>query len=63
MELKQVVTILKNKAGFISIETVIVAGLMIALGAYAITQLYMAGQSTTETAIDNVNKVLDVAVS
>ncbi|WPS85412.1 hypothetical protein SMD22_01930 (plasmid) [Brevibacillus halotolerans] len=53
----------KEKGGFISIETVIVAGLMIALGAYAITQLYTTGQSTTDAAIDNVNKVLDVAVS
>ncbi|MFF2531489.1 hypothetical protein ACFVS2_21515 [Brevibacillus sp. NPDC058079] len=61
--MKQVLNTLKSKAGFISIETVIVAGLMIALGAYAVTQLYMAGQSTTEKAIDNVNKVLDVTVS
>ncbi|WPS85411.1 hypothetical protein SMD22_01925 (plasmid) [Brevibacillus halotolerans] len=61
--MEQVMNTLKSKAGFISIETVIVAGLMIALGAYSITQLYTAGQTTTDTAIDNVNKVLDVAVS
>ena len=53
---------LQEKAGFISIETIIVAGLMIALGAFAITQFYAVGQHTTDKAIDNVNKVLDIAV-
>lgn len=53
---------LKNKAGFISIETVIVAGLMIGLGAFAVTQLYITGQTTTEDAIDRVNQVLDISV-
>ena len=53
---------LQNKAGFISIETIIVAGLMIGLGAYAISQFYAVGQVTTDEAITNVNKVLDVAV-
>ena len=53
---------LQNKAGFISIETIIVAGLMIGLGAYAISQFYAVGQVTTDAAIEKVNKVLDVAV-
>ena len=53
---------LQNKAGFVSIETIIVAGLMIGLGAYAISQFYAVGQATTDEAITNVNKVLDVAV-
>lgn len=30
----------KNKNGYVSIETVIVAGLVIALGAYALTEFY-----------------------
>ncbi|MFF2531493.1 hypothetical protein ACFVS2_21535 [Brevibacillus sp. NPDC058079] len=54
---------LKDDTGFISIETIIVAGLMIALGAYGITQFYMGGQNLTEVSIDNVNKVLDIAVT
>lgn len=58
----QMFRVLKNKAGFISIETVIVAGLIIGLGAFAVTQLYMTGQTTTEDAIDRVNQVLDIAV-
>lgn len=53
---------LKNKAGFISIETVIVAGLVIALGAYALTEFYATAQGTTEISMDNVNKAIDVAV-
>lgn len=53
---------LKEKAGFVSIETVVIAGLMIGLGAYAISQFYAVGQATTETGIENVNKVLDVTV-
>lgn len=53
---------LRDRAGFISIETVIVAGLMIGLGAFAVTQLYVTGQTTTEDAIDRVNQVLDIAV-
>jgi len=53
---------LKEKAGFISIETIIVAGLMIGLGAFAITQFYAVGQATTDAGIENVNKVLDITV-
>jgi hypothetical protein len=53
---------LKGEAGYVSVETVIVAGLVIALGAYALTQFYMVGQATTEGAVDNINKVFDVNV-
>lgn len=53
---------LKEKAGFVSIETVVIAGLMIGLGAYAISQFYAVGQATTEAGIENVNKVLDVNI-
>jgi hypothetical protein len=54
--------IFKSRAGYVSVETVIVAGLIIALGAYAITQFYMTSQSTTEFSVDNVNKVFDITV-
>jgi hypothetical protein len=60
--MKNMIKSLRNRAGYVSVETVIVAGLIIALGAYAITQFYMTSQSTTEFSVDNVNKVLDVAV-
>ncbi|WPS85413.1 hypothetical protein SMD22_01935 (plasmid) [Brevibacillus halotolerans] len=53
----------KGCAGFISIETVIVAGLMIALGTYGINQFYIGGQNLTEKSIDNVNSVLDISVT
>jgi hypothetical protein len=61
-KMKQIIQKLKNEAGYVSVETVIVAGLIIALGAYAITQFYMTSQATTEFSVDNVNKVLDVSV-
>ncbi|TCJ98256.1 UNVERIFIED_ORG: hypothetical protein BDK47_11842 [Anoxybacillus amylolyticus] len=35
---------LKEKAGYVSVETVVVAGLMLALGAYAISQFYEVGE-------------------
>jgi hypothetical protein len=60
---KNVLKVLKEKAGYVSVETVIVAGLVIALGAYAMTQFYMVGQATTEGAVDNINKVFDVQVA
>jgi len=54
---------LQEKAGFISIETIIVAGLMIGLGAFAITQFYLIGQETTDAGVENVRQVLDVTVA
>ena len=53
---------LKNRAGYVSVETVIVAGLIIALGAYAISQFYTTSQATTEWSIDNINKIYDVKI-
>ncbi|MDF2879445.1 MAG: hypothetical protein K0R54_4 [Clostridiaceae bacterium] len=52
---------LQEKAGYISIETVIVAGLMICLGVFAINQLYDAGSLVTTDAMDRINEVLTVA--
>jgi type II secretory pathway pseudopilin PulG len=54
---------IQEKAGFISIETIIVAGLMIALGAFAIQKFYLIGQEQTDNALANVNEVMSVAVS
>lgn len=54
---------LQEKAGFISIETIIVAGLMVALGAYALSEFYTIGQMQTDRAMNSVNRVMEVAVS
>ena len=51
---------LQEKAGFISIETVIVAGLMIGLGVFAITQFYMVGETSVNGAVDKINEVMDI---
>ncbi|WCF11407.1 hypothetical protein NDS46_31105 (plasmid) [Paenibacillus thiaminolyticus] len=60
--MKKVLDALKNKAGYISIETIIVAGLVIGLGAYALTEFYATAQGATEMSMDKVNSALDVAV-
>lgn len=52
---------LQEKAGFISIETLIVAGLMVSLGAYAIQEFFNVGQMHTDHAINSVNRVMDVS--
>lgn len=52
---------IQEKSGFISIETIIVAGLMIALGAYAISEFYTIAQMQTDRALNNVNRVMQVA--
>lgn len=54
---------LQQKSGFISIETIIVAGLMVALGAYAIQEFFNVGQMQSDRAVNNVNRVMDVAVN
>lgn len=54
---------LQEKAGFISIETIIVAGLMIALGAFAIQKFYTIGEEQTNNALANVNEVMTVATA
>ncbi|MBP1308699.1 hypothetical protein JOD82_001719 [Paenibacillus sp. 1182] len=58
----KVIQKLKNRAGYVSVETVIVAGLIIALGAYAISQFYTTSQATTEWSMQNINKVMDVKI-
>ncbi|ADO59467.1 hypothetical protein [Paenibacillus polymyxa] len=58
----KVIRKLKNRAGYVSVETVIVAGLIIALGAYAISQFYTTSQATTEWSIQNINKIYDVKI-
>ena len=51
---------LQEKAGFISIEVIIVAGLMVALGAFAIQKFYAMGEDQTELALQRVAEVTNV---
>lgn len=54
---------LQESAGFISIETIIVVGLMIALGVFAIQKFFDIGQEQTDHAMTNINQVLLTATS
>lgn len=47
---------LKNRWGYVSIETVIIAGLVIALGAYALTEFYVTSKQVVGLSIHNVKK-------
>lgn len=51
---------LKEKAGFISLETIIVAGLMVALGAFAIGQYYNVAQMHADHTENAINRVMDI---
>jgi len=55
--MQKVLTQLKKNEGYISIETIIVAGLIIGLGAFAISQFQNSANGVTETALDQVNDV------
>ncbi|BBW98950.1 hypothetical protein [Geobacillus subterraneus] len=48
---------LKGKAGYVSIEAVVVAGLMLALGAYAISQLYETAGSVMWEILSQVSSL------
>lgn len=50
----------KNKRGYVSIETVIVAGLVIALGAFALTEFYGTAQQITRVSTHNMKKPFNV---
>lgn len=56
------VSILKEKYGYISVETVIVAGLMIGLGVFAISNLYGPGQDVIFASTDRVFGAMDLTV-
>ncbi|WP_405157917.1 hypothetical protein [Paenibacillus sp. FSL H8-0283] len=46
---------MRNKKGYVSIETVIVAGLVIALGAFAMQEFYGAAQNVVGASIDRMD--------
>ncbi|MBT2282211.1 hypothetical protein J7E78_01420 [Paenibacillus polymyxa] len=46
---------MRNKKGYVSIETVIVAGLVIALGAFSMTTFYATAQNVVEVSMDKLD--------
>lgn len=54
---------LQQKSGFISIESVIVSGLLLALGAWAWVRFYAISEIVIENAIDLNKEVQSVTVS
>ena len=52
-----------DRAGFIAIEMLCIAGLMIGLGATAMSNLYEAGINTLDVAVDRVNSVTIVNIT
>ncbi|PLS19745.1 hypothetical protein CVD28_04865 [Bacillus sp. M6-12] len=55
--MQKVMNTLRKNSGYVSIETVIVAGLIIGLGAFAITSFQEASNGVRDTAIDQVKAV------
>ena len=51
---------LKEKAGYVSIETIVVAGLMLALGFYAISNLFDTGKEAADSAIAKLGETADL---
>jgi len=49
---------LKEKAGFISLETIVVTGVVIALGLYGLTQYQNVGKLAIDGAVDKITQVL-----
>ena len=49
---------LQKKAGFISLETIIVTGVVIALGIYGLNQYNVSGKVVMDASIDKVNEIL-----
>lgn len=49
---------LQEKAGFVSLETIIVTGVVIALGIYGLTQYQAVGKLAIDGSVDKVTEVL-----
>ena len=49
----------KNKAGYVSIETVVIAGLMIGLGALILGNLHDSATEVAAMSVDKVYMALD----
>ncbi|MDF2880113.1 MAG: hypothetical protein K0R54_670 [Clostridiaceae bacterium] len=51
---------MKDKAGYISIETITIVGLMICLGIYIIYKLFGVSSIVSDNANDRITEVLEV---
>lgn len=51
---------IKDNAGYVSIETVVIAGLMLALGTFIITQIFEKAQAINDAAMTNMDSIFDV---
>lgn len=49
---------LQEKAGFVSLETIIVTGVVIALGIYGLTQYQAVSKLAIDASVDKVTEVL-----
>ncbi len=58
--MKKFIIAMRKKSGYISIETVIVAGLIIGLGALLLTDFSISAKSVVSGAMDQVATVQDV---
>ena len=53
---------LQEKAGFVSLETIIVTGVVIALGLYGLKEYNEVGKVAIETSVDKMSEVLTFGV-
>lgn len=56
----KIISIIKSRVGFVAIETIVIAGLMIGLGMTGVKQLYIAGTDNLDVAVKNVNSIVEV---
>ena len=56
--MKKTLKKLKEKSGFVSLETIVVAGTIMALAVYACYHFTVAGTVSTDFSIDKINDVL-----
>ena len=55
--MKKIINTLRKKAGYVSIETIIVAGLLIGLGSLSISSFQTSSNKVTSKALSQVEKV------
>ena len=61
--IQKFINTLRKGEGYISVEVVIVAGLMIGIGTYAIFEFYQVGRCVSDESIEKVNLVSEIFLS
>jgi len=54
--------VLQVKSGYVSVETVIIAGLMIGLATLATTEYYTVSETVLGTSVERVHQVQEVTI-